>query len=110
MCKEMPVIPVNKVVDLKRIIRKKWRAEEEERHKGSLTKKKQQPPNRRKAAQSSRPGCNRQLAAAFELFAELLSGDAHLSPVRHLLSGPDDEGRRHQGSVFHRCRNLQIFY
>jgi hypothetical protein len=37
MCKEMPVIPVNKVVDPKRIIGKKWRAEEEERHKGSLT-------------------------------------------------------------------------
>jgi hypothetical protein len=33
----MPVIPVNRVVDPKRIIRKKWRAEEEERHKGSLT-------------------------------------------------------------------------
>jgi hypothetical protein len=40
MCKEMPVILVNKVVDQKRIIGKKWRAEEEERHKGSLTKKK----------------------------------------------------------------------
>jgi hypothetical protein len=36
MCKEMPVIQVNKV-DPKRIIRKKRRAEEEERHKGSLT-------------------------------------------------------------------------
>jgi hypothetical protein len=34
----MPVIPVNKVVDPKRIIGKKWRAEEEERHKGLLTK------------------------------------------------------------------------
>jgi hypothetical protein len=33
----MPVIPVNRVVDPKRIIRKKWRAKEEERHKGSLT-------------------------------------------------------------------------
>jgi hypothetical protein len=41
MRKEMPVIPVNKMVDPKRIIGKKWRAEEEEeRHKGSLTKKK----------------------------------------------------------------------
>jgi hypothetical protein len=30
----MPFIPVNKVVDKKRIIRKKWRAGEEERHKG----------------------------------------------------------------------------
>jgi hypothetical protein len=30
---EMPVIPVNKVVDPKRIIGKKWRAEEEKRHK-----------------------------------------------------------------------------
>jgi hypothetical protein len=25
MCKEMPVIPVDRVVDTKRIIRKKWR-------------------------------------------------------------------------------------
>jgi hypothetical protein len=40
MCKEMPVIPVNKVVDQKRIIGKKWRAEEEERHKGLLTPQK----------------------------------------------------------------------
>jgi hypothetical protein len=40
MCKEMPVIPVNKVVDQKRIIGKKWRAEEKERHKGSLTPQK----------------------------------------------------------------------
>jgi hypothetical protein len=39
MCKEMPVILVNKVVDPKRIIGKKWRAKEEERHKGSLTQK-----------------------------------------------------------------------
>jgi hypothetical protein len=38
MCKEMPVIPVNRVVDPKRIIVKKWKAQEEERHKGSLTK------------------------------------------------------------------------
>jgi hypothetical protein len=37
MCKEMAVIPVNRVVGPKRIIGKKWRAEEEEeRHKGSL--------------------------------------------------------------------------
>jgi hypothetical protein len=36
----MPVILVNKVVDPKRIIGKKWRAEEEERHKGSLTPQK----------------------------------------------------------------------
>jgi hypothetical protein len=35
----MPVIPVNKVVDPKRIIGKKWRAKEEERHKGLLTQK-----------------------------------------------------------------------
>jgi hypothetical protein len=35
MCKE--IIPVNKVVDPKRIIRTKWRAEEEEKHKGLLT-------------------------------------------------------------------------
>jgi hypothetical protein len=38
MCKEMPVIPVNKVVGQKNN-RKKW-AEEEERHKVSLTPKK----------------------------------------------------------------------
>jgi hypothetical protein len=37
MCKEMPVIQVNRVVDPKKNNRKKWRAEEEERHKGSLT-------------------------------------------------------------------------
>jgi hypothetical protein len=36
MCKEMPVIPGNRVVDPKRIIIKKWRAKKEERHKGSL--------------------------------------------------------------------------
>jgi hypothetical protein len=29
MCKELPVIPGNKVVDPKRITRKKWKAEEE---------------------------------------------------------------------------------
>jgi hypothetical protein len=29
----MPVIPVYRVVDKKRIIRKKWRAEEEERQR-----------------------------------------------------------------------------
>jgi hypothetical protein len=40
MCKELPVILVNKVVDPKRIIGKNWRAEEEERHKGSLTPQK----------------------------------------------------------------------
>jgi hypothetical protein len=40
MCKEMTVIPVNRVVDPKRIIRKKWRAEKEKRRKGSQTPKK----------------------------------------------------------------------
>jgi hypothetical protein len=40
MCKELPVVPVNKVVDPKRVIRKKWRAEEEERHKWLLTPQK----------------------------------------------------------------------
>jgi hypothetical protein len=40
MCKEMPVIAVSRVVDPKRIIGKKWRAEEEERHKWPLTHKK----------------------------------------------------------------------
>jgi hypothetical protein len=39
MCKEMPVIPVNRVVDEKRIIERKWRAGTEERYKGSLTQK-----------------------------------------------------------------------
>jgi hypothetical protein len=39
MCKEMSVIPVNRVADKKRISRQKWREEEEERHKGSLTPK-----------------------------------------------------------------------
>jgi hypothetical protein len=37
MCKEMPVILVNRVEDPKRIIRKKWRAKEDERNKGFLT-------------------------------------------------------------------------
>jgi hypothetical protein len=37
MCKEKPVIPVNRVVDQKRIIKIKWRAEEEEKHTGLLT-------------------------------------------------------------------------
>jgi hypothetical protein len=40
MCKEMPVIPVNNVVDPNRIIRRKWRAKEEERHKGLLSPQK----------------------------------------------------------------------
>jgi hypothetical protein len=33
----MPVIPVNRVVDTKRIIGQIWRAEEEKRHKVSKT-------------------------------------------------------------------------
>jgi hypothetical protein len=39
MCKEIPVIPANRVVDKKRIhYPKKWRAEEEvERHKRALS-------------------------------------------------------------------------
>jgi hypothetical protein len=36
MCKEMPVILVDRVVEKKRIIRNKWRAKEEERYKVSL--------------------------------------------------------------------------
>jgi hypothetical protein len=40
MRKELLVILVNKVVDPKGIIGKKWRAKEEERHKGLLTQKK----------------------------------------------------------------------
>jgi hypothetical protein len=39
MCKELPVILVNKVVDPKKNNRKIWRAKEEERLNGSLTKK-----------------------------------------------------------------------
>jgi hypothetical protein len=39
MCKEMPAILFNRVVDPKRIIRKDGRAKEEEPHKRSLTKK-----------------------------------------------------------------------
>jgi hypothetical protein len=39
MCKELLVIPVNKVVDPKKNNLKKWRAKEE-RHKGSLTPQK----------------------------------------------------------------------
>jgi hypothetical protein len=40
MCKEMPVIPVNKVEDQKIICNlKKLRTHEEERHKGLLSKK-----------------------------------------------------------------------
>jgi hypothetical protein len=38
LCKEMPVIPLNKVAEKKRIIGKNC-AEEEERHTGSLTRK-----------------------------------------------------------------------
>jgi hypothetical protein len=41
MCKEMPAILVNRVVDPPKNNQKKWRAEEEERHKGSLTPQKQ---------------------------------------------------------------------
>jgi hypothetical protein len=37
MCNDIPFIPVNRVVNPKRIIGKKWRAKEEERHKGLLT-------------------------------------------------------------------------
>jgi hypothetical protein len=51
MCKEMPVIPVNKVLDPKRIIGKKWRAEEEERHMGLLTP----PPKRKKVIYKTLP-------------------------------------------------------
>jgi hypothetical protein len=40
MCKELPVILVNKVVDPKRIIRKNGGPRRKERHKGSLTQKK----------------------------------------------------------------------
>jgi hypothetical protein len=39
MCKEMPVIPVNRVVGTKRIIVKKWRAKEEERPQGVADQK-----------------------------------------------------------------------
>jgi hypothetical protein len=36
MCKEMPVIPVNRVVDKEKNNGEKWRVEEQERHKGLL--------------------------------------------------------------------------
>jgi hypothetical protein len=39
MCKEMPVIPINRAVDKKNNDWKKWLAEKEERHKGLLTPK-----------------------------------------------------------------------
>jgi hypothetical protein len=39
MFKEMPVIPVDRVVDTEKNNGKKWRAEEEDRHMGSLTPK-----------------------------------------------------------------------
>jgi hypothetical protein len=38
MCKEMPVIPVDRVVDKKNNYLKKGNAEDEERHKGLMTK------------------------------------------------------------------------
>jgi hypothetical protein len=38
MCKEVPVILVNRVVDPNKESEKNWKAKEEERHKGSLTK------------------------------------------------------------------------
>jgi hypothetical protein len=37
-CKEMPVIPVNNVMDNRRIVGKRRSEEDEERHKGLLTK------------------------------------------------------------------------
>jgi hypothetical protein len=43
MCKELPFIPVNKVVDSKRIIGKNGGLKKEERHKGSLTQKHVEP-------------------------------------------------------------------
>jgi hypothetical protein len=47
MGKELPVIQVNRVVEPRRTIGKKWRAkEEEERHKGLLTP----PPPKKKNA------------------------------------------------------------
>jgi hypothetical protein len=39
MCKEMPVIPVDKVVDPERTTGEKWRAKQEERHKGVADQK-----------------------------------------------------------------------
>jgi hypothetical protein len=50
MCKELPVILVNKVVDPKKLIGKKCRAKEEERHKGSVTPP---PPKKKKKIRSS---------------------------------------------------------
>jgi hypothetical protein len=76
MCKEMPVILVNKVVDPKRIIRKRWRAKEEERHKGLLT-----PPPRTKKERkiyniASRPKLL--LLSHDKLFQGLVDADAAL--------------------------------
>jgi hypothetical protein len=48
MCKELPVIPVNKVVDPKKNNWKKWRAKEEERYKGLPT-----PPPKKKTPTDS---------------------------------------------------------
>jgi hypothetical protein len=48
MCKEMPVIPVNKVVDPTRIIGKKWRAEERRGTRG-----RRPPPKKKKLIYNS---------------------------------------------------------
>jgi hypothetical protein len=40
MCNEIPVIPISRVVDKKRIIRKNGGPRSKEWHKGSLTPKK----------------------------------------------------------------------
>jgi hypothetical protein len=50
MCKELPVILVDKVVDLNRIIGKKWRAEEEGEAQGVADPKKQNKPNKKTEA------------------------------------------------------------
>jgi hypothetical protein len=46
---EIPVIPVNRMLDKKRNNWKKWRAEEEERHRGSLA-----PPKKEKGESQSK--------------------------------------------------------
>jgi hypothetical protein len=50
MCKEMPVILVNRVVDPKRIIGKKWRAKEEGEAQGVAASS---PPPKKKEAKNA---------------------------------------------------------
>jgi hypothetical protein len=82
MCKEMPVIQVNKV-DPKRIIRKKRRAEEEERHKGSLTP----PPKKKFSRIVPRTHFQRFCSRPPELASPGASGPSQISPIRERCVG-----------------------